>query len=303
MKNRRAVTLIAALLLTGAFAGSVAVLHLVEDTRGKQATLEEILYVPSAKTLKRMSLGHSGLLAGIYWTRAVQYYGRKHLQAAPRYDLLYPLLDITTDLDPNLIIAYEFGSVFLSQQPPDGAGQPDKAVALVEKGIRANPDYWRLYFTLGFIHFMDRKDYKAAAEAFQKGAENPKALYWMKVMAASMAERAHDPNMAILMWRGIYESVEDKMVRENAIQHLNALIVDRDVSELERRVALFREKTGHLPSSWNDLIRESLLGGVPVDPARHPYKLMPDGTVQVQNPEGLPFITRGLAPDTKKLTQ
>jgi len=29
-----------------------------------------------------------------------------------RYDLLYPLLDITTDLDPHLIVAYEFGSCF-----------------------------------------------------------------------------------------------------------------------------------------------------------------------------------------------
>lgn len=303
MKNRRAVTLIAASLLIGAFVGSVGALRLVEDTRGKQATLEEILYVPSAKTLKRMSLGYSGLLADIYWTRAVQYYGGKHLQAAPRYDLLYPLLDITTDLDPHLIIAYQFGSIFLSQKPPAGAGQPEKAVALVEKGIRANPDWWQLYYTLGFIHYWDRKDYKAAAEAFRKGAENPKALYWMKIMAATMAERAHDPNTAILMWKGIYDSVEDKMVRENAIQHMNALIVDRDVSELGRRITLFREKTGRLPSSWNDLIRESLLGGIPVDPARHPYKLMPDGTVQVQNPEGLPFITRGLAPDTKKSTK
>src|SRR5690349_10665371 len=126
MKNRRAVTLIAATLLIGTFVGSVAVLRQVENARGKQATLEEILYVPSAKTLQRMSLGYSGLLADIYWTRAVQYYGGKRRQPAPRYDLLYPLLDITTDLDPHLVVAYEFGSVFLSQQPPAGAGQPDK---------------------------------------------------------------------------------------------------------------------------------------------------------------------------------
>ena len=303
MKTRRTVTLIASTLLLGAFAASVAVLRLVENARGKQATLEEILYIPSAKTLQRMSLGYSGFLADIYWTRAVQYYGGKRQERAPRYDLLYPLLDITTDLDPHLVVAYEFGSVFLSQQPPVGAGQPDKAVALVEKGIRANPDYWRLYFTLGFIHFWDRKDYKAAQQAFEKGSENPKALYWMKVMAASMAQRANDPNTAILLWKGIQETVEDKTVQKNAQEHLNALYVDQFVPELERRVELFRQRTGRLPSTWLDLLQERLVPGIPLDPNKKPYRLMPDGTVQVENPDSLPFITRGLPPEAKKSAQ
>src|SRR5215470_12562555 len=280
MKRSGKIVPIVSALLVGAFVGSVFSLNEVEAARGKQATLEEILYIPSGKVLKRMSLGYSGVLADIYWTRAVQYYGQRLHHDAVRYDLLYPLLDITTDLDPHLLVAYQFGSVFLSQKPPVGAGQPDKAVALVEKGIGANPDYWRLYFTLGFIHFWDRKDYKAAQQAFEKGSENPKALYWMKVMAASMAQRANDPNTAIYIWKRIYESVEDKTVRQNAIQHIAALHVDRDVPELERRVAMFRQKTGHLPSDWYDLIREGLLHGVPIDPTRQPYKLMPDGSVQ-----------------------
>lgn len=303
MKNRKAVTAISASLLIAAFVCSTVVLHLIENARGKQATLEEILYIPSSRTLKRMSLGYSGLLAAVYWTRAVQYYGGKQQRDEPRYDLLYPLLDITTDLDPHLIVAYQFGSVFLSQKPPVGAGQPDQAVALVEKGIRANPDQWRLYYTLGFTHFWDRHDYKAAQQAFSKGAENPHALYWMKVMAASMAERANDPNTAILLWKGIYESVEDKMVRANAAEHINALIVDNVVPELERRIATFRERTGRLPSDWSEMIRERLLPAIPRDPNKRPFKLMPDGTVQVEDPDSLPFITQGLPPGWKKSTK
>jgi tetratricopeptide (TPR) repeat protein len=296
---------VALLLLIAAFAGSMIALHRVEGIRGKQATLEEVLYVPSGKTLKQLSLGYSGLLADIYWTRAVQYYGQRLVGArneaeAPRYDLLYPLLDITSDLDPHLMVVYEFGSVFLSQQPPVGAGQPDKAVTLLEKGIRANPDYWRLYFTLGFVQYIDRHDYKAAQQAFEKGSENPKALYWMKVMAAKMAERANDPNTAIYLWTRIYESVEDKMVRSNAIQHIAAAHVDLDVSELEQRIAMFRQKNGHLPTAWQDLVRDGLLEGLPLDPTNRPYKLMADGTVQVADPDSLPFITRGLPPGWKK---
>src|SRR5437016_2882747 len=216
----------ALILLVAALAGAIFTLQQVEEVRGKQATLEEVLYIPSAKTLKRMSLGYTGLLADIYWTRAVQYYGGRHHEEAMRYDLLYPLLDITTDLDPHLIVAYEFGSVFLSQPPPAGAGQPDKAVALVEKGIRANSDYWRLYFTLGFIHYFDRKDYKAAADAFDRGSKVPHAHPWLKVMAANMAQRANETAMAIQLWEALYNTTEDKMIKENAAQHLAALQVD-----------------------------------------------------------------------------
>ena len=293
-------TIIAAAVLIATFIGSVLALQQVDSERGEQATLEEVLYIPSSKVLKRMSLGYSGLLADIYWTRAVQYYGDKRREDAMRYDVLAPLLDITTDLDPHLIVAYEYGSVFLSQKPPAGAGEPDKAVALVEKGIRANPDYWRLYFTLGFIHYLDRKDYKAAQQAFEKGSENPHAYAWMKVMAADMAQHAGEPALAMEIWKRLYENSEDKMIRENAAQHIAAIRVDQSIPELERRVAMYRQATGHLPATWADLVRARVLPGIPVDPAGTAYKLMPDGTVQVEDPDKLPYITEGLPPGWKK---
>jgi tetratricopeptide (TPR) repeat protein len=298
----RGKTVVIVALLIAAFVGSVVALNGVEAARGNQATLEEILYVPSSKVLKRMGLGYSGVLADIYWTRAVQYYGRKlgKHERTTRYDLLYPLLDITTDLDPHLLVAYEFGSIFLSQKTPVGAGQPDKAVALVEKGIRANPDYWRLYFTLGYIHFFDRKDPKAAQQAFEKGSENPNALPWMKSMAASMAERANDPETALNLWTRLYEGAASDMVKKNALQHIAALRADHDVLELERRVKIYQERIGRLPANWYEMMHAGLLGRVPLDPTEKPYKLMPDGAVQVDDPDSLPFITKGIPPGWKK---
>src|SRR5215831_11611674 len=171
MNRQRTVTL--ALLVAGLFAGSVLAARKAEALRGNQATLEEVLYISSGKTLKGLSLGYSSLLADIYWTRAVQYFGGKHQQRSVRYDLLYPLLNITTDLDPHLIPAFQTGSIFLSQKPPSGAGQPDKAVALMEKGIAANPENWRLYYNLGFIHYQDRRDFRAAQDAFERGSRVP----------------------------------------------------------------------------------------------------------------------------------
>jgi tetratricopeptide (TPR) repeat protein len=277
-------------LLVALFAGSAFALHKIQSLRGNQATLEEVLYLPSGKAVKRMSLGYSGLLADIYWTRAVQYFGSAHMRRAEHYDLLYPLLDITTDLDPQLIVAYEYGSVFLSQNPPEGAGQPDKAVALVEKGIRENPSYWRLYFTLGFIHFQDRHDYHAAQEAFEKGSQVPGALPWMKVMAARMAEKADDIDTALALWNGVYQTTVDKDVKKTALSHLQSLQADAGIMELERRVQFYRERTGSLPTGWPELIRAGLLRGIPLDPTGDPYKLLSNGKVEVTDANKYPYL-------------
>src|ERR1041384_2295577 len=159
MKRTR-VTVAFSLLLIACILGQAATVQKLDALR-PQATLEEFLYIPNATVLRRMSLGYSGLLADIYWTRAVQYFGKRltHQVRSNRFDLLYPLLDITTSLDPYMIPAYRFGGTFLAQHLPSGAGQPEKAIAILEKGIARNPKDWRLYYDLGFVHYMELKDY------------------------------------------------------------------------------------------------------------------------------------------------
>jgi tetratricopeptide (TPR) repeat protein len=296
MKSTRTVTIVATLLLIASFAGSAVTLRKVESLRGKEATLEEVLFLPSGKALKRLSLGYSGLLADIYWTRAVQYFGSQSNQRSGRYDLLAPLLDITTDLDPKLLVAYEAGSILLAQKPA-GAGQPDKAVALVEKGIRENPDYWRLYFTLGFIHYLDRKDYKAASEAFEKGSRVPGALPWMKVMAARMAERGNERAVALELWNTIYEN--NPTLRDTAIKHIVSLQAAADIKELTHRVAVYQQKNGAPPDTWADLTHAGLIKEIPRDPTGSPYKLMPGAAVWVEDPGKFPFLSEDLLREDK----
>src|SRR2546422_11011595 len=178
------VTVAAAGLLLLCLAGSALLLLQVDQARGG-ATVQDVLYVSSPKLLKRLSLGYEGLLADVYWTRAVQYFGGKqHIEYRGRYELLWPLLNITTQLDPHLIPAYAFGQTFLSAKPPEGAGTPEKAIELVEYGIRNNPDDWHLYYDLAFIHY-DLKDYRGAADAFLRGSKVPNAHPFLKVLAAA----------------------------------------------------------------------------------------------------------------------
>jgi len=294
--KRKQVTAALAVVLIACFTASIIVRRRVDQIRS-QATLREVLYIPSPRALRAMSLGYNGLLADIYWTRAVQYFGGKHHQGSMQYELLAPLLDITTTLDPHLLAAYEFGSVFLTQKPPEGAGDPDRAIQLVERGIRDNPDQWRLYYDLGFINYIDKHDPKAAAEAFERGAKVPNAHPFLKVLAAAMAQQGGERQKAKLLWEMTYQTTEDKDIKDNALKHLAALKVDDDIDHLDDIIADYRSKHGgENPATWHDLIAAGYLRGIPGDPTGRPYKLMPGGRIEVENPKSLPFIQRGLPP-------
>ncbi|MFB3916553.1 MAG: tetratricopeptide repeat protein [Terriglobales bacterium] len=292
--SKRRITTICIVLLVLSMTGAALVLRRMNQLRA-DAPLKEVLYVPSARVLKGLSLGYNGLLADIYWTRVVQYFGSHHHANDSRYELLAPLLDITTELDPHLIVAYQFGGTFLSQPPPQGAGDPDAAARLVERGIRYNPSDWRLYYNLGFIHYWERKDYAAAADAFLRGSRVAGAQPWLKVMAAAMAQHASDINTARFLWTKLYETSNEKWLRANAVNHLAALQVDEDITNLEAAIQSYREETGRVPSSLTQLQAAGWRGRA-VDPLGYPYRIESDGTVRVQHPEGLPFITKGLPP-------
>jgi tetratricopeptide (TPR) repeat protein len=293
MKPSARITVIASVMLVVCLAASIVTLHKIDNMR-KGATLEEVLYITSPKVLKRLSLGYNGLLADIYWTRAVQYFGRNFHDETGKYTLLAPLLEITTALDPQLIVAYEYGSNFLAPPPPGGAGMPERAIELTEFGIRNNPDNWRLYYDLGFIYYQDLKDYAKAANAFQRGSEVPGAHPWLKVLAALMAEHAGDIQTSRLLWSATYENSADKNIRANAAAHLRALQVDQDVPALEELTAQYRQRTGRWPESFRDLAEAGMIPGMPVDPLGQPYKLIAEGRVVVRDPDDLPFIQKGI---------
>ena len=294
MANRQLPTAIFLLVLMLSLAGSTWALRRVEGI-GREQIVEDVLFIPSARTLKRMSMGYDGLLADIYWTRVVQYFGTLHHEVSMRYDLLSPLLDITTDLDPHLLPAYQFGSIFLSQAPPEGAGQPQQAVALVEKGIRENPDYWQLYYNLGWIEYSELKDYRKAADAFMRGSQVPGSSPALRVLAGIMAQRNSDSRTARFLWAQIYQTTDNQMVRNNALKRLAALQVDDDVTRLEQDLRAYQRASGHYPASWAELEARGWRGPV-TDPTGNPYRIMPDGRVEVQDPKALPFITKGLPP-------
>ena len=244
----------------------------VDATLGDFRAQNEVLYLWKGTQVKRLVPGFEHLAADIYWLRTVQYFGGERVFAKDkRFDLLYPLIEITTTLDPRMEIAYRYGAVFLAEQFPIGAGRPDLGVAVLERGVRNNPASWRLRQELGFFHFVYRRDPKRAAEVLIEASQIPGAAYWLKSLAAEILGKGGEREISRRMWQEMFEQSEGP-IKENARIHVMALDAADAVDRANAAVARFRERTGRLPRDLGELKASGLAPGPLVDPIGIPFE-------------------------------
>jgi hypothetical protein len=226
---------------------AVVSLQAVHEARGglPASTSANLLYVRSPEAMKRIALSYDALVADLYWIRTVQHYGSTKLSNDPkkRYDLLYPLLDLTTSLDPRLNVAYYFGAIFLSEAPPGGPGRPDQAIELLLKGLRAQPERWEFVQAIGFVHYWSRQDYIEAAAWFQRAAAFPNAPIWMAPLAATTLARGGNRESSRLLWQQVAKTANLEWFRTEARRRLLQL----DAMDQIDRLQAFVNKSGYLP--------------------------------------------------------
>lgn len=251
---------IAALGMALCLAGAVA-LHAAQGRwSAPSVDRPELLYVRSPAVVKRASLGYHAVLADVYWIRALQHFGEERLSPPEHvrtYSLLYPLLDLATTLDPYFSIAYRFGSIFLGEPYPGGPGRPDLAVALLEKGIAAQPTRWQYMQDLGFVYYWHMRDFKTAAGWFQRGADLPGAPSWLRPLAAvTLAEGGHrDASRAL--WQQLAQSEEPWLSGAAGLR-----LAQLDAMDVMEAWRLARRQSGVAPP-------------LPLDPSGTPFVIDP----------------------------
>jgi hypothetical protein len=264
---------------------------------------EESLYLRSGVALRRATGAYNALFADLYWLRAIQYYGgAKQRQdalggmmaavaepppsiAADAYPLLYPLLDITTTLDPRFNIAFRFGAIYLAEPYPRGAGRSDLAIALLEKGLNERPDKWEYMEDIGFVHYWFRHDFRAASAWFKKASDVPGAPWWLRSLAATTLAQGGDRQSSRAMWTAILQTAELDWLRKDAQRRLLQLQALDAVEELQRVVDSYSRRTGAV-ADWRALVAARLLPGVPLDPTGAPFDLT-GGRVQLSRSSSL----------------
>ncbi|HVZ21530.1 MAG TPA: hypothetical protein VG871_10735 [Vicinamibacterales bacterium] len=306
--------LVAAVALVLALGALSAWLQAARDDLALPTSPEEELYLTQRAT-GRLAFTHRALAADLYWIRAIQYFGGRTRTAQERYadalapppaldarppvsfDLLYPLLDITTTLDPRFNIAYRFGAVFLAEPYPHGPGRPDLAIKLLQKGLETSPTKWEYWEDIGFVYYWDVHDYLKASQAFERAADLPGGPWWMRSMAATMLVKGGDRNTSRLLWNQIYETANNEYARNAARVKLMQLKAIEDIEQLQAAIDAFGARRGAPVTTWSELLRIGALRSLPRDPAGVPYTLTSGSRVELSSAS--PLFPLPAEPETK----
>ncbi len=234
----------------------------LDRLEGASPSHEQVLYLWSGEQVKRLWPGFEDLAADLYWLRTVQYFGGERLFAsAKHFELLRPLIDITTTLDPRLEIAYRYGAIFLSEPPPTGAGRPREGIELLRKGTRSIPDAWMLQQQLGFFTFLFLHDAVRAAAVLNAAGNEPGAPFWLRTLAADLLAKGGDREMAKRMWQQMYEQSEPGVIKQNAQLRLRIYDSLNVADRLTALVGVYESRAGRRPRRLVDLTAAGLWRG------------------------------------------
>lgn len=194
--------------LGGAFAAGI----------GRLEDEAELALFPRGSWIRPFTCGRSELAADLVWLRAIQYYGT-HRGTDRAYPYAETLFSTLTDLDPTFVNAYIFGALVLHEQ----YGRLDPALALLDKGIAANPDSYWLAFERGFFLYVTQSDPEGAVVWLTRAARMPGAPESFQRLAAFAAQRRGDREVATALWLEVYTATENEEIRKIAGDYLRDL--------------------------------------------------------------------------------
>ena len=245
------------------------------------------LYLPSAAALDRKALSFDSVVADVYWIRALQHFGRTRRsdRTEKSYDLLYPLLDIATTLDPRFNIAYRFGAIFLTEPSPDGPGRPDQAVTLLQKGAQHMPERWEYLMDTGFVYYWSLHDYAEAARWFRRAGAIPGSPPWLQSLAANTLAKGGSRLDSRALWQQIHDTATDEWLQNESLRRLMQLDALDDIDRLLIECERFSSISGSWPEDWSALVDATRLPATPLDPLGHAYRLHPSTRTVGVSPE------------------
>ncbi len=254
------------LLLVGLGAGVHASNRAVAGMAETVAPSGDVGPLPDGRALRVASLGFERLIADLFWLRTVYYVGDER-SAAAGYPAANRLADLVTDIDPGFDTVY----VVMSSAIGGLKGDADGAIRLLEKGLR-HVDYWKLHFLLGFSYFMEKQDYRRAAEQMRLAAEKGGPPY-LPLLSARLYAKAGDPETAIGFIRARLAETEDPEMRRALEKRYWDLWIRRDLERIDAAIQSYREREGRPPKDVNALVRAGLLGRAPIDPRGGAYRI------------------------------
>ncbi|MGQ9678162.1 MAG: tetratricopeptide repeat protein [bacterium] len=275
-------SILPAVLIVWGFVGVYLLQLAIDSTNFRQGErlMQELAYFPSGVALREGAIEYREIVADFIWLTAIDYYGR-HQETDRRYEWLGHIFEILTTLDARFLGAYHFGAITLAWD----AHKPIEALKLLLNGMKVNPLSWQLPFDAGFINYMLTGNYTAAAHLFRVAAELPGAWSVVTRWVPYITAKSGDFEAARQMWRDLYQTTENKKLRELIIRQLKALNLEENIARLQDALDRFVEKENRFPNKIEELVGRGYIEEIPEEPFGGKFFLQ-DGRVRSTTKSG-----------------
>ncbi len=184
--------------------------------------------------LRRMpSFGYDNMIANWTFLNFLQYFGNLDARLEVGYTVSPEFFEVIVDKDPFFVAPY----IFLSASTSMFAGQPDRAVEMMERGLAPMtptlpPGGYRVWRYLGIDQLLFLGDGEAARQSFEMAADwadvsdEPEAASVAQASrqtAAFLAENSASKAAQINAWLQVINLAVDDQVRRIAIERIQAL--------------------------------------------------------------------------------
>lgn len=223
-------------------------------------------FVLSPEAMSYVSLGFNSFLSDITWIQTIQYFGN-WAPTDDGYIRLPKMLETITKLEPKFEYPYVFSCLILP-----GEGFTNEAIEIGKRGTEELKDSWQIPYYLGFVYH-GQKDYANAAKYFSIAAERPDTLPIVKVLAGIYYAKADQRDVAISIWKGIYESTKNDFVKERAkawLDHYDYIVGIEQLSQI------YKDKYGSYPTSLQEMYDKKILPELPQDNLNKSIELNPE---------------------------
>ncbi len=185
------------------------------------------LYLPSGNYLRTLSMGNPSFVGDLLMARALTYFGSHYYQRGYRYQWLYHLFDVLTDIDPYNRESYLIGARLLTLVDVTLSNK------LLEKGLKNHPNYWKIPELIGFNYFYHLKEPEKAAKYYEIASNLPGHPPYIPSLAGKFYSEIGMFEEAIKVLRNFYETTQDKRLKEDFREQID---------ELEQKIRERREK-------------------------------------------------------------
>lgn len=239
-------------LALASFAFGAANRLALEPEAAARGTIRNPAWLPNGKVLRAVSCGQRLVLADLYWLNAVQYMGETLLARSSRWEALYPLAEIVTDLDPRFGYAYQVAGSNLAGL----AHRYSEADEILKKGMRNLPERWSLPLVYATNKFLFEQDHAEAARYARRAAEVGKRpdLALLAANLSALANTDDEYRAALAFLDQMLPQTDMPELRQDLKERRTRILTFQALSTLERAIGAYRERTGRLPASLSELV-------------------------------------------------